>query len=114
MYKGYIEKGVGKNGTVKSSKRLTYGRVSQLVSLVKLPDEVQDFVHKESLRTEPAYILSQLAFDLNFPNIGGSKSVKVWLKKNSKAKWDFVGTEPSTWKEERSKYQLQLVEKWIK
>ena len=31
---------------VKTSKQLTYARISQLVQLVKLPDEVQDLVYQ--------------------------------------------------------------------
>jgi len=44
------EKARKKKGTGKSSYQITQGRVSQLVALNKLPEEIQDSVHTKSYR----------------------------------------------------------------
>lgn len=97
-----------------TSIELTQANVSIRIALNKLPQEIQDLVADESLPVTVGYELSRLAFDVSFPSIGKSKSVKDWVKVKKGRVWDFNWSkEPQKWKEELTKLQKLLADKWI-
>lgn len=97
-----------------NSIELSQANVSIRIALNKLPEEIQSLVHQKTIGVTAAYELSRLAFDVAFPNPSASKSVKIFLKKNPKLKWDFMGEEPKKWTEKRLKLQLDLAKRFIK
>lgn len=91
--------------SLSSSSSISERHVSTLISLNKLPDEIQLMVHEKILGVRAAYEISRLAFDIGFPQIGKSKSVKDWDFDYSK--------EPKKWTEKRKRMQFDLAKRFI-
>jgi len=88
--------------------------IAKRIALNKLPNEIKQMIHEKRLAVEPAYQLSRLAFDVEFPSTGAIP-VREWADKRKGNIWDFTWLkEPKKWKEERIKQQLQLANKYPK
>lgn len=96
------------------TQSIGFGMVAYYIALNKLPKEIQELIAKEILPVVVSYDLSRLAFDVKFPIVGSKskKSIKQWCRIKGNI-WDFDWSKESIdWKEERTKYQNLLVEKW--
>lgn len=94
--------------------QLAKSKVTVLVALNKLPEEIKQRIHEKRLAVDPAYQLSRLAFDVEFPSTGPTP-IREWADKRKGNIWDFTWLkEPKKWKEERIKHQLQLANKYPK